>query len=188
MSSNPHAHLPYRRGVGAVLFNAQGLVFVGRRIDTPGDAWQLPQGGVDEGEKPREAVLRELAEEIGTANAKVLAKSREWYTYDLPADLVGKVWHGRYRGQKQRWFALRFLGQDSEIDLRAHDHPEFEDWRWTPIEALPSLAVAFKISLYTKLAAEFAALAVADVEIGSRPDSAVICDADGARVDASLRR
>ncbi|MBK8173778.1 MAG: RNA pyrophosphohydrolase [Rhodospirillales bacterium] len=152
--------LPYRRGVGAVLFNAAGLVFVARRIDTPGANWQLPQGGVDPREKPREAVLRELKEEIGTDKAQVIAKSRHWYCYDLPDDLIGKVWGGKFRGQKQRWFALRFNGVDADIDLAADDHPEFDAWRWTSIETLPGLAVPFKRSLYSSLLVEFAHLAV----------------------------
>jgi putative (di)nucleoside polyphosphate hydrolase len=151
--------LPYRKGVGAVLFNVEGLVFVGRRIDTQ-DAWQLPQGGVDEGEKPSRAVLRELLEEIGTASAAIIAKSQRKYVYDLPEHLVGKVWGGKYRGQKQRWFALRFTGSDVDIDLCAHGHPEFDAWRWVPIDSLPTLAVAFKRDLYAALAIEFGALAV----------------------------
>ena len=150
------ADLPYRRGVGAVLFNREGLVFVARRIDTPVDAWQLPQGGVDDGEKPRRAVLREVAEEIGTGDVEVLAKSKRWYTYDLPAELVGRVWGGKYRGQRQRWFALRFLGRDEDIDLAAHGRPEFDAWRWVSIETLPDLAIAFKRQLYADLVAEFA--------------------------------
>ena len=150
--------LPYRRGVGAVLFNDAGLVFVARRIDTPGDAWQLPQGGVDADEKPRAAVLRELAEEIGTADAEILAKTR-WLSYDLPKDLVGHVWGGRFRGQTQRWFALGFRGRDADIRLDATPHPEFDAWRWTPLDSLPPLAVPFKRPLYAALVAEFAPIA-----------------------------
>ena len=140
-----------------MLFRPTGLVFVARRIDTPGDAWQLPQGGIDEGEKPRRAVLRELEEEIGTDRAEIIAKSQHWYRYDLPEHLVGQVWGGKYRGQKQRWFALRFLGTDADIDLCAHGHPEFDAWRWVPLDSLPSLAVAFKRDLYADLVAEFGA-------------------------------
>ena len=151
--------LPYRKGVGVVLFNVEGLVFVGRRIDTQ-DAWQLPQGGVDEGEKPSHAVLREMLEEIGTDKAEILAKSKRKYAYDLPEHLIGKVWGGKYRGQKQRWFALRFMGTDADIDLAAHGHPEFDAWRWVPIATLPSLAVPFKRDLYAALVVEFSALAV----------------------------
>lgn len=151
--------LPYRRGVGAVLFNNDGLVFVGRRIDAA-DGWQMPQGGIDDGEKPRAAVLRELAEEIGTDKAEVIAKASQWYRYDLPPDLVGKVWNGKYRGQKQRWFALRFTGTDADFDLAGTPHPEFDAWRWVPIDTLPDHAVVFKQPLYRFLVAEFRHLAV----------------------------
>ncbi len=150
--------LPYRRGVGAVLFNDEGLVFVARRIDTPGDAWQLPQGGIDTDEKPRKAILRELAEEIGTADADILAKT-PWLSYDLPQDLVPLVWGGRYRGQRQRWFALGFRGRDADIRLDATSHPEFDAWRWAPLASLPPLAVPFKRPLYAALVAEFAPIA-----------------------------
>ncbi len=151
-------NLPYRRGVGAVLFNKQGLVFVARRIDTPGDAWQLPQGGIDKGERPRVAVLRELAEEIGSADAEILAKT-PWLTYDLPEHLLDHVWGGRFRGQRQRWFALGFRGNDADICLDGSPHPEFDAWRWAPLDSLPSLAVPFKRPLYTTLVAAFAPIA-----------------------------
>lgn len=150
--------LPYRKGVGAVLINRDGLVFVARRIDTPGDAWQLPQGGIDEAENANKAVLRELAEEIGTSKAEIIAKSKGWYCYELPEALVGRVWGGKYCGQKQRWFALRFTGSDDDIDLAADGHPEFNDWRWVPIESLPGLAVGFKRKLYEQIVEEFRAL------------------------------
>lgn len=153
--------LPYRRGVGVLLFRTDGLVFVARRIDTPGDAWQLPQGGVDDGEKPRRAVLRELKEETGTDRAEILGKSRHWYRYDLPEELRGRVWGGRYRGQKQRWFAMRFLGSDADIDLAADGHPEFDAWKWVALAALPGFAVSFKQALYHDLASEFAPYAAA---------------------------
>lgn len=149
---------PYRRGVGAMLFNCRGEVFVARRVDTA-DGWQLPQGGIDDGERPREAVLRELAEEIGTRRATILAKSARWYCYDLPAELRDKVWQGRYRGQKQRWFALRFTGEESDINLNASHHPEFNAWRWVDLASLPALAVPFKRQLYHDLTEEFSPLA-----------------------------
>ena len=149
--------LPYRSNVGAVLFNAAGQVFVGRRADQAlAGAWQLPQGGVDEGEDPRAAVLRELQEEIGTANATILGEHPEWLTYDLPPELVGKAFGGRFRGQRQRWFALRYLGEDSEIRLDLDTHPEFDAWRWVELAALPGLAVAFKRPIYEVLAQSFA--------------------------------
>lgn len=151
--------LPYRKGVGAVLINREGLVFVARRIDTPGDAWQLPQGGIDDSEKPSKAVMRELAEEIGTDKAEIIGKSKEWYRYEFPEELVGGVWGGKYRGQKQRWFALRFTGSDADIDLAADGHPEFNDWRWVRIETLPGLAVGFKRALYEQIVEDFRHLA-----------------------------
>jgi putative (di)nucleoside polyphosphate hydrolase len=146
--------LPYRLGVGIMLFNRGGDVFVARRIDTRADAWQMPQGGIDEGEAPRAAALRELEEEIGTGNAIVLAESRDWYAYDLPRDLVGRVWGGRYRGQRQKWFAMRFLGRDSDINL-ATAHPEFDAWQWVPLDRLTDLIVPFKRPIYTSLVDEF---------------------------------
>lgn len=150
----PPEELPYRRGVGALLFNDAGAVFVARRLDTR-DAWQLPQGGIHKGETPRQAIFRELVEEIGTDRAEVVAKSKRWLHYDLPKELVGKVWNGRYRGQEQRWFALRFTGTDGDIDLAAHGKPEFDAWRWSAFEDLPLLAVGFKRALYQDLVDEF---------------------------------
>lgn len=157
--TDPYADLPYRRGVGALLFNPRGEVLVARRTDTPGDAWQFPQGGIDKGERPRVAVLRELAEEIGTDQAEIIAKSAHWYCYDLPAELLGRVWKGKYRGQRQRWFALRFTGRDEDIDLAASSHPEFDRWRWCPLAATPAFAVPFKHRLYLDLVAEFTPVA-----------------------------
>lgn len=148
------ADLPYRLGVGAVLLNADGLVFVAQRIDTPG-AWQMPQGGIDKGEDPAVAVLRELAEETGTDKADIIAETDGWVAYDLPADIQGKVWKGKYRGQKQKWFALRFHGTDADIDLTAHKHPEFSSWKWAALETLPDLIVTFKRPLYEQIVAAF---------------------------------
>lgn len=156
--------LPYRKGVGAVLFNARGLVFVARRIDTRADpafagVWQMPQGGIDEGENPRGAVLRELEEETGTNKAVILAEAGRWLRYDLPDDLAARVWGGRYRGQEQKWFALRFTGDDGDIDLEADKEPEFCDWKWAPLSSIPDLIVPFKRRLYEEIAAEFASYA-----------------------------
>ena len=152
--------LPYRPNVGAALFNREGRIFVGRRADiapgVPGN-WQLPQGGVDEGEDPRAAVLRELREEIGTANAEIIAEHPDWHVYDLPPHLIGQAFKGRFRGQRQRWFALRFLGDDSEIRLDLDPHPEFVDWRWIDLQDLPEIAVVFKRDIYAALARDFAA-------------------------------
>jgi putative (di)nucleoside polyphosphate hydrolase len=150
----PYSHLPYRRGVGMMLFNARGEVFVAKRIDTISDAWQMPQGGIDDGELPAAAAARELKEEIGTDNATMLAESADWYRYDLPADLVPKIWKGRYRGQEQKWFALRLNGDDSAINI-ATEHPEFCEWKWVAIDTLPDLIVPFKRDLYAALVAEF---------------------------------
>lgn len=147
--------LPYRPCVGVALINRKGLVFVGKRIDTLIEAWQMPQGGIDEGEAPEEALFRELGEEIGTTKAAIVAEHPDWLTYDLPPHLVGKVWKGRYRGQKQKWFALRFLGDDRDINL-ATAHPEFNAWRWAPLSETPNLIVPFKRVLYTDIARSFA--------------------------------
>ncbi len=156
--------LPYRPNVGAVLFNRAGLVFVARRADLPNaegapGGWQLPQGGMDEGEDPRRALVRELAEEIGTDRAEIIGEHPEWLTYDLPPHLLGVALGGRYRGQKQRWFALRFTGADSDIRLDLDPHPEFDAWRWTRLAELPALAVDFKRSIYEVLARSFARFA-----------------------------
>ena len=158
--------LPYRLGVGVVLLNADGLVFVAKRIDTPGDAWQMPQGGIDADEDPREAVMRELDEEIGTNNAEIIAETEDWLTYDLPKDVRKKVWKGRYRGQKQKWYAMRYLGQDSDIDLNTHKHPEFSEWRWAEMQQLPDLIVPFKRDLYLDIVDAFIGLAPSSAEKG----------------------
>ena len=155
---NDTTTLPYRLNVGAVLFSPTGLVFVGRRAGFP-DSWQLPQGGIDEGENIRLALLRELKEEIGTDKAEILAEHPHWLTYDLPPELLGVAWKGKYRGQRQKWFALRFTGTDADISLYADAHPEFEDWRWVELAALPDLAVSFKRDIYSKLAEDFASFA-----------------------------
>jgi putative (di)nucleoside polyphosphate hydrolase len=152
--------LPYRPNVGAVLFNRDGLVFVARRADMPNaegpaGGWQLPQGGIDDGEDPAVAVFRELEEEIGTRKASILGEHPDWLTYDLPADLLGIAWRGRYRGQRQRWFAMRFTGEDSDIRLDLDPHPEFDAWRWVPLTDLPALAVPFKRAIYEILTASF---------------------------------
>jgi putative (di)nucleoside polyphosphate hydrolase len=147
----------YRPNVGIMLLDRRNRVFVARRIDTPGEAWQMPQGGIDEGEEPRRAALRELKEEIGTDHAEILAETRGWLRYDLPAEIAGRIWGGRYRGQRQKWFAMRFLGGDAEIDL-ATGHPEFSGWKWVPPAELPGLIVPFKRPLYVALLEEFAPL------------------------------
>ena len=152
--------LPYRLNVGAALFNGAGKVLVARRADMPNaegpaGGWQLPQGGIDEDEDPRAAVLRELAEEIGTDLAEIIGEHPEWLTYDLPAHLIGVALRGRYRGQRQRWFALRFTGTDADIRLDLDPHPEFDAWRWAELSELPALAVPFKLPIYIVLAQSF---------------------------------
>ncbi len=132
-------------------------MLVGRRAGQ--GAWQLPQGGIDEGEDPRSAVFRELREEIGTDRAEILAEHPEWVEYDLPEHLIGTFWNGRYRGQRQKWFALRFLGEDSDVILDADPHPEFDAWKWVPLPELPGLAVAFKRTIYEVLARDFVVFA-----------------------------
>jgi putative (di)nucleoside polyphosphate hydrolase len=156
--------LPYRDNVGAVLFNPAGLVLVARRADLPNaegapGGWQLPQGGMDAGEDPAIAVFRELEEEIGTARAEILAEHPRWLTYDLPAGLLGVALGGKYRGQRQKWFALRFTGAEADIRLDLDPHPEFDAWRWAPLAELPGLAVDFKRAIYQDLAREFARFA-----------------------------
>lgn len=145
---------PYRPCVGLMVVNEQGHVFVGNRIDTPGDHWQMPQGGIDDGEDPADAALRELKEEIGTDNAVILGESESWYSYDLPRELSRKVWKGRYRGQTQKWFLLLFRGQDREIVLDGH-HPEFGEWQWVSLDRLSDLIVPFKRDTYDRVVAEF---------------------------------
>ena len=157
--ADPAAHLPYRQGVGVVLFNDRGEVFAGQRIDSPVPAWQMPQGGREAAEDPWQAALRELAEEIGTTAARPLAQTEEPIRYDLPPELIGKVWGGRYRGQEQIWFAARFLGRDADIRLDATDHPEFRAWRWMPFAALVDQIVPFKRALYEELYRRFGYLA-----------------------------
>jgi len=156
--------LPYRPNVGAVLFNSVGQVLVARRAnfpnaEGPAGGWQLPQGGIDADEDPRSAVLRELAEEIGTDRADIIGEHPDWLYYDLPADLIGVALHGRWRGQRQRWFALRFTGRDRDIRLDADPHPEFDAWRWAELGELPELAVDFKRPIYEILARSFVAFA-----------------------------
>jgi putative (di)nucleoside polyphosphate hydrolase len=146
--------LPYRPCVGIMLLNKQGEVFVAKRIDSTAEAWQMPQGGVDEGEDVEVAALRELEEEIGTNKVAIIAQSRDWLHYDLPTDLVPKLWGGKYRGQTQKWFVMRFLGQDSDINIETA-HPEFSEWKWVARESLPDLIVPFKRDLYARLVEEF---------------------------------
>jgi putative (di)nucleoside polyphosphate hydrolase len=156
--------LPYRPCVGVMLIDARGRVFVGRRSDRPdapegaGHWWQMPQGGLDEGEDPETAARRELEEETGVRSVRFIARTLDWLIYDLPSHLVGVAWEGRYRGQKQMWFAGRFEGEESEIDLgpREGHEQEFDAWRWVEAAELPGLVVPFKRQVYARVVEEFA--------------------------------
>ncbi len=147
--------LPYRPGVGLMILNNNFEVFVGRRVDSKTEAWQMPQGGIDKGESPEEAALREMKEEIGTDKAKIIAQTTQWYKYDLPAYLISKLWNGKYRGQRQKWFLLNYLGEDKDIDINYGDNIEFTEWRWVKIEELPQIIVPFKKHLYISVIEEF---------------------------------
>lgn len=158
LSENPDDNdkRPYRPCVGIMLLNREGAVFVGNRIDVPGDHWQMPQGGIDEGEEPVDAAFREVQEETGIDASKVeiIRQSKFWHSYDLPKPLSRKIWRGKYRGQTQCWFAMRFTGQDSDINLNTHK-AEFAHWRWVSLEDLPELIVPFKRHTYQQVIAEF---------------------------------
>lgn len=159
MTPDQIARLPYRPCVGVMLANPSGQIFVGQRIDNDKAAWQMPQGGIDPGETPRAAALRELFEETGVIPdlIRVEAETSGWIPYDLPQDLVPRVWKGRYRGQEQKWFLLRFLGRDDQVNI-ATAHPEFSEWRWLDPAALVASIVPFKRAVYTRVLAEFAPL------------------------------
>ncbi|HPD91610.1 MAG: RNA pyrophosphohydrolase [Rhodobacter sp.] len=156
MTPDQIAALPYRPNVGIMLIDGRGLIFAAQRLDNPVPAWQMPQGGIDNGEDPRRAALRELEEEIGVPPAlvQVLAETDDWLTYDLPPDLLGKVWKGKFRGQRQKWFLMRFLGRDEQIDL-AQEHPEFSEWRWIDAQTMIDAIVPFKRDIYTQVVAAF---------------------------------
>lgn len=151
MTVDKHA-LPYRPGAGVMLINREGKVFVAQRLDSTLEAWQMPQGGIDEGEDPEQGALRELEEETGITRDKVeiIARCPEPLTYDLPDDLVGKLWKGKWRGQEQHWFLARFLGEDSDIDIATAD-PEFRAWKWADPDELPAMIVPFKRKLYEEV-------------------------------------
>ena len=163
----PYESLPYRPCAGIMVLNARGLVFVGRRAGGPehvdrDHVWQMPQGGIDEGEDPYKAALRELYEETNIKSVEKLGEMPGWLTYDIPREIIGEAWGGKYKGQKQKWYALRFTGRDSEIDIEnpagGHD-PEFIDWRWEPMENLPDLVVPFKRETYERVVKAFSKFA-----------------------------
>lgn len=162
----------YRPCVGIMLLNAEGLVFLGKRrakrLSDPGEGadhlWQMPQGGIDPGENPRQAALRELAEETSITSVEILAEAPDWYCYDLPPDASKRTWRGRYQGQRQKWFALRFTGTEDEINVACPAggfKPEFDQWRWMPMAALPDLVIPFKRNVYERVVATFARFAAA---------------------------
>ena len=157
-NSLKHEDLPYRPCVGLMLINHDGQIFVGRRIDQTVEAWQMPQGGIDDQETPIEAGLREMKEEIGTDKAVLLRELDEWLCYDLPQHLLGVALQGRYRGQKQKWLALRFSGRDDDINIKTQE-PEFAAWKWVSVNDLAQIIVPFKRAIYTQIASAFRDLA-----------------------------
>ncbi len=164
--TDAYAHLPYRPCVGVMVIDREGRIWIGRRADAPGEAegpgswWQMPQGGIDADEDPAKAAMRELAEETGMTSATIIGQSGGWLMYDLPPSLLGKAWGGRYRGQKQKWFAMRFTGDDSEVNISPPGHPvEFDAWRWAEPAEVLGLIVPFKREVYTAVMAELGPLA-----------------------------
>ena len=158
MTPEDIAKLPYRKNVGIMLINAKGEAFVGQRLDSEVPAWQMPQGGIDKGEKARDAALRELEEETGVKQTSVtlVAETDDWVAYDLPHDIVPRIWKGRFRGQKQKWYLFRFHGSEDEINIVDVDFQEFSEWRWLPTSELIENIVPFKRAVYEQVLAEFA--------------------------------
>lgn len=154
-SDNINYHsLPYRRGVGMMIINDEGKVLLGKRIESRYEAWQMPQGGIDGAETPSKAVRREMLEEIGCDKGEIIAETKSWYSYDIPKFLVSKLWDGQYKGQKQKWFLIKFTGKDSEININT-DNPEFREWCWADTSDMAELIVPFKKILYEAVLKEF---------------------------------
>ena len=147
---NENKQLPLRIGVGIILLNHENNIFVGKRIDNPKNSWQMPQGGVDLNENFLQAAKRELEEETGIKSVKLIKELDGWFKYDLPKDLLGKLWKGKYRGQKQKWFVMKFIGKIDEINLKSKN-PEFLDWKWIKPSELPEIAVNFKVDIYKEI-------------------------------------
>ena len=147
---NRFSNLPLRKGVGVVLLNKNNQIFVGKRIDNPNDFWQMPQGGIDKGENPLEAAYRELKEETNVKSVELIAEIKNEITYNLPDKLLGIIWKGKYKGQPQKWYIMRFIGEDNEINLKTK-HPEFLDWKWINVENITDKVVDFKLHVYRKI-------------------------------------
>ena len=150
MPLKKYDNLPLRLGVGIVLLNSENKIFVGKRIDNPVNSWQMPQGGVDKNENLLNAAFRELREETGVKNVKLIKEIDTWLTYDLPKNLLGKLWNGKYRGQRQRWFVMRFIGKDEEVNVKTKN-AEFKEWKWIAVDQLTNVAVDFKLQIYKKI-------------------------------------
>ena len=151
--------LPLRVGVGIVLLNHENKIFVGKRIDNPTNSWQMPQGGIDKNESFLQAAKRELEEETSVKTVAVIKELNGWLTYDLPKNLLGKLWKGKYRGQKQKWFVMKFLGKPDEINVKTKN-PEFFDWKWIELSKLPNVAVHFKVNIYKKIKEQLTSLSL----------------------------
>ena len=150
---NEYKNLPLRPGVGIILLNSENKVFVGKRVDNPLNFWQMPQGGIDKNEKVLEAAIRELKEETGITTVKLIKELNYWLEYDLPKNLIDKIWKGKYRGQRQKWFVMQFIGSKKDININT-EHPEFLEWKWIHYSELPKVVVNFKVKVYEKLVGE----------------------------------